>query len=275
MSDILALLQPHLPADVLAQACATARPSIPYRLSVAADLPLTASRVGGIGYWPQAQPYPVNPEGLPLALLAQVNLEELPAGAAQALGLPAHGILAFYIDAYDDVLGQDFDDLRGNSRYRCVYFADTAVPSLARAAQQALFDQVQGEEWYHPAAGEYAMHFAPPAPHYLLTETADFAALYGMEYGQWLNCYDSDVINPAFTQQGTSHLGGHAFFTQTDPRFYDSNLATSALLFQLDSYVGEGVDICWGDIGVGAFFIDPADFAARRFERAWYNWDCG
>ena len=96
-----------------------------------------------------------------------------------------------------------------------------------------------------------------------------------MEYGQWLNRYDNDVINAAFTQQGTNHLGGHAFFTQTDPRFYDSDLAVSTLLFQLDSYVGEGVDICWGDIGVGAFFIDPADLAARRFERAWYNWDCG
>ena len=275
MTDIIALLQPHLPADVLTQIRATARPSVSYHLRVADDLPLTASRVGGIGYWPQDQSCPVNAAGRPLALLAQINLDELPNGAAQALALPPHGILAFYIDAYDDVLGQDFDDLRNSSGYRCVYFADTAVPSLDRTAQQALFDQVQGEEWYHPAAAEYAMHFAPPAPHYLLSETAGFAALYGLEYGQWLNRCDSDVINAAFAQQGTSHLGGHAFFTQTDPRFYHSGLAASVLLFQLDSCVGEGVEVCWGDIGVGAFFIDPDDLTARRFARAWYNWDCG
>ncbi|WP_225756494.1 hypothetical protein [Cardiobacterium sp. Marseille-Q4385] len=79
MSDILALLQPHLPADVLAQARATARPSIPYRLSVAADLPLTALRVGGIGYWPQAQHYLV-PRRAAAALLALRTICLTPVG---------------------------------------------------------------------------------------------------------------------------------------------------------------------------------------------------
>ncbi|CAD2217284.1 Domain of unknown function (DUF1963), putative [Angomonas deanei] len=42
------------------------------------------------------------------------------------------------------------------------------------------------------------------------------------------------------------------------------------LLWQFDSEGG----MMWGDCGVCNLFIDPADLAARRFDRVWYNWDC-
>ena len=43
------------------------------------------------------------------------------------------------------------------------------------------------------------------------------------------------------------------------------------LLFQLDS--DEGMDLMWGDMGVGHFFIREADLAARDFSRVLYDWD--
>ena len=140
MSDpILAWLQSRLSATTLAHVRASAKPALPYRLRLAQALPAQASRVGGIGYWPQDRDYPRNAQGAPLALLAQFNLGELPPGAAQALDLPESGLLAFYIDPQSDLYGAHFDNPRDASGYRCVYFADTAAPSLTRDAQRALF----------------------------------------------------------------------------------------------------------------------------------------
>ena len=130
---LLTLLERRLPAAAVAQILDSAIPFLPYRLAPAvADLPLTASRVGGIGYWPQHLPLPVNAHGQPLALLAQINLGELPAGAAAAIGLPEHGLLAFYIDGYDDTFGMNDADLRNHRGYRCAYFADTTAPAYSR-----------------------------------------------------------------------------------------------------------------------------------------------
>ena len=128
---ILAFLEKHLSAAALAQVRASGKPALPYRLQPARNLAPTASRVGGIGYWPQDRDYPRNADERPLALLAQFNLGELPAGAAQALALPASGLLAFYIDPHSD----DY----GSSAAVCLYFADTSTPSLSRDAQRALF----------------------------------------------------------------------------------------------------------------------------------------
>ena len=133
---ILAFLEKHLSAAALAQVRASGKPALPYRLQPAHALPPEASRVGGIGYWPQDRDYPRNADERPLALLAQFNLGELPVGAAQVLALPASSLLAFYIDPHSDYYGMDA--LRGNGAV-CVYFADTRTPSLSRAAQRAFF----------------------------------------------------------------------------------------------------------------------------------------
>ena len=132
----LAWLQSRLSPTVFAQVRASGKAALPYRLHPAHDLATTASRVGGIGYWPQDRNYLRNAVERPLVLLAQFNLGELPVGAAQVLALPASSLLAFYIDPHSDYYGMDA--LRGNGAV-CVYFADTRTPSLSRAAQRAVF----------------------------------------------------------------------------------------------------------------------------------------
>ena len=135
--SILAFLEKHLTTAALEQVRASGKPALPYRLHPPArNLPLEASRVGGIGYWPQDRNYLHNAVERPLVLLAQFNLGELPVGAAQVLALPASSLLAFYIDPHSDYYGMDA--LRGNGAV-CVYFADTRTPSLSRAAQRAFF----------------------------------------------------------------------------------------------------------------------------------------
>lgn len=84
-------LKAHLSAEQIERIAASAQNVLALTLSAAPDnLPPTASRVGGIGYWPQQRDYPRNRRGRPLALLAQFNLAELPHHPS----LPNTGLLA-------------------------------------------------------------------------------------------------------------------------------------------------------------------------------------
>ena len=129
-------LKAHLSAEQIERIAASAQNVLALTLSPAPDnLPPTASRVGGIGYWPQQRDYPRNRRGRPLALLAQFNLAELPHHPS----LPNTGLLAFYIDPFDDGLGMDYNNPDNRRNIATVYFADTAAASLSRAEQRALF----------------------------------------------------------------------------------------------------------------------------------------
>ena len=135
---MLSQLQKYLSAEQIERIAASAKTVLALTLSPAPDsLPPTASRVGGIGYWPQQREYPRNHRGQPLALLAQFNLAELPPHPA----LPASGLLAFYIDPFSDSQGMDYDNPDNRSGIATVYFADTAAASLSRAEQRALFPE--------------------------------------------------------------------------------------------------------------------------------------
>lgn len=135
MSKLLSYLKEHLPTDEYQKVVATARPTINYTLTRTDNLPLTASKMGGIGYWDGSLDYPTATNGKPMALLAQINFDDIDDGALQAVGLPTIGILAFYIDPYD----ADYDKVVAKKTHRCVYFADINKPSLSRDEQLAMF----------------------------------------------------------------------------------------------------------------------------------------
>ena len=68
---------------------------------------------------------------------------------------------------------------------------------------------------------------------------------------------------------GSGHkLGGYPYFTQEDPRSAEG----MELLLQLDS--DDSVNMMWGDVGVGNFFIAPEDLKRGDFSRVAYSWDC-
>ena len=75
-------------------------------------LPLTASKVGGMGYLPMGETYPSQTDGKPLALLVQINFSEL-SNAVDLTQLPQplpdNGILQVYI-GNTDLYGADFDN---------------------------------------------------------------------------------------------------------------------------------------------------------------------
>ena len=76
-------------------------------------------------------------------------------------------------------------------------------------------------------------------------------------------------------ETGGHCIGGYPTFTQWDPRgVYDDFAGHTTLLFQLDSDQAEGIDIMWGDMGVGHFFVEPERLAALDFSSVLYDYDC-
>lgn len=344
MNPTIQLLRDKLPENIAEKIIATAQPTIHYTLEKAQDLPQTASRVGGVGYWASDCDYPRNAQGKPLALLAQINLEELPQGAAKALGLPQTGLLAFYFDAFDDLAGMNLDNVRDTSGNRCVYFADVSAPSLSREtlvamfpadayaspnqadndtnndkndeganlcdlatlfgdnpnmspeqAQQAVFqflgldpnalpekstsNEPPQDELLLPFWGEYRMIFQEISEQYATTDCLESqqAQTNLFDILEDLNV-DEDEAFELEEQINNYHdanrLRGYPRFSQGDPRENDAALGDSVLLFQLTSCcdLDGNTAVMWGDGGECQFFIDKADLAAQRFDKAWFYW---
>ncbi|MBR7002866.1 MAG: DUF1963 domain-containing protein, partial [Neisseriaceae bacterium] len=94
----------------------TATPFIKIKPKKAKKLPLTASKFGGVPYWLPEMPYPVDKNGDKLALLAQIDLAELP----PLPDFPEKGLLQFFI-SNDDLAGLDTDIPLSQKGYRVVY----------------------------------------------------------------------------------------------------------------------------------------------------------
>ncbi|WP_046174211.1 YwqG family protein [Domibacillus indicus] len=235
------------------------------------ELPLTTSKAGGIGYVPKRMEFPVNSDGRPLSLLAQINFAEMP----PLDPYPSHGLLAFYVDYYDDLIGADFDDYDNKDGYRVLYFESFEEESYSREEQLAMHTPFADEEQYLIVDTELAM-LPALSQQILLTDSIEFERVFG------IGKYEFDGFDPYDEKYDDlmgfgTQLGGYPSFTQTDPREYMKNgKQDHVLLFQLDSCFGSGQDweIMWGDAGIGNFFISLDDLKAKKFENAWYNWDC-
>jgi len=76
-----------------------------------------------------------------------------------------------------------------------------------------------------------------------------------------------------FTQPlAQAWVGGYAVFAQSDPRGIREDEDWVPLL-EINSSNEHGLDILWGDSGVGAFFIRRADLRNKDFSKVLYYWD--
>ena len=221
------------------------------------------SKVGGFPYLPTGVNYPTAPDGRELFFLAQFNFADMPRLAP----FPEKGILQFYI--YDDDLyGMDFDDGENPDTFRVLYF-----PEVIRdeKALQTGFSMIRDYDLlpHHPEVS-YPLTFElaeeiVPSTDYRFGQTfgADFFQQFGEQEWNILDEFNRSV-------RSIGHkVGGYAYFTQDDPRRPEDPML---LLFQLDS--DEGMDLMWGDMGVGHFFIREKDLVAGEFGRVLYDWDC-
>jgi uncharacterized protein YwqG len=221
------------------------------------------SKVGGAPYLPIGTPYPTTPEGLNLFFLAQINFEEMPALAP----FPQKGLVQFYIND-DDLYGMDFDDGANQDQFRVLYFPEVLKNEKSLQSTHKMlrdYDLLPHHpETSHPLQFEMAEEVVPSSDYRFWQH---FDPSFFQQFGE--KEWDvMDEFGRAVRAQGHK-VGGYAYFTQDDPRRKDDPML---LLFQLDS--DEGMDLMWGDMGVGHFFIRESDLKSGDFSKVLYDWDC-
>jgi hypothetical protein len=271
-------------------------------LSVEADeLPLGASRFGGLPDLPQTIAWPRGAER-PLALAAQLRLADVAPHDQSGL-LPPSGWLYFFFDAIDESpfeaigarapawqvfyfegeLGQlrrvdppaNADERNLFSASALGFAAEMTLPSYGSTLLDALGLTPEVRDLYEDVVFSLHRPVPMPAGHSLGT----VRRLFGKLQHRWIG----DPIH---------RLLGHPEHFQQDPRLDwqriseklplvsspDATLRASAqdwkLLLQLDAYEG-GPNWLWGDNGTMYFGLRSADLAARRFDRVQWTVECG
>lgn len=233
----------------------TIKPAISIKLSSQPAQYPWSSKVGGAPYLPVDMDYPVDIEGKKLQFLAQINFEEMP----HLEGYPNQGILVFYIGT-DDLYGANFDDPTNQNQFKVIYFEDITHDVKIILPEYAEESPIQCES---------SMVFKS-VQRIISGQDFNFERLLGKEVYEYF-LENEELFEKDYGAQG--HLvGGYPYFTQDDPRGWNEKIQDYILLFQLDT--DDDFDICWGDAGVGNFFIHPNDLKNRDFSRVAYTWDC-
>lgn len=222
------------------------------------------SKVGGMPYWPKSMAWPTSPEGRPLFFLAQINFAETPA----LQPFPRTGIVQFFIHD-DDLYGMDFDDGQNPDTFRVVFHEHILEDSAALQSKSPHTEWEEDLLPHHPEES-YPLLFGLGEEVAPITDY-QFYQHFGGDFFRQFGEKEWDVmgeLEKSVRAQGHK-IGGYAYFTQDDPRRADDPML---LLLQLDS--DETMDLMWGDMGVGHFFIREKDLAARDFSRVLYDWDC-
>ena len=255
----------------------TQREVIRITLSLADNLALTDSKLGGTPYIPQGGALPTSVDGKPLFMLAQINCEQLPENTLY----PKKGLLQFWIAATEDYLyGLDLNNLCNNENKRVIYY-----PTIGAALPiENFIENYTFENCYLPfdADLQFALHFTNGTETFSIEEKAAERKF----IRKWNEIFSDDIkemwdlpretcqiIDNLLLKDSAGHkIGGYPYFTQVDPR--EENDPHTFLLLQIDTDEVENKEILWGDCGVANFFISPEDLAACQFDNVLYNWDC-
>jgi hypothetical protein len=259
------------------------------------EVPLGASRMGGLPDLPSDLEWPRPPEGRPLAFLAQLNLADA-TGVRLEIPLPRTGQMYFFYDAEKQPCGIDPSD-QGHWR---VLYTETGEADLRRAEPPA-----ELPEGYRLDIRVVRLEPALFLPSWetLSAVQANGAgpmsgvgplqeALASGSYAEWV----SEIHDVAEGEMDCRFLG-HPLEVQSAmpgglpsitypgsmPKSADLGASSSLerrpmptsewrLLLQLDSTGGPGW--MWGDSGRLYLWIPRTDLEARRFENVWVNLQC-
>ena len=245
------------------------------------------SKVGGLPYFPEGAQVPTNVAGKPLYLLAQINCGQI----GELPDFPQKGMLQFFISD-NDLYGCPLSVPSPQENWRVVYYPEIdKTTDPARAAE--LFGDGSDRE-LSPFSGEYKMTFAR-ADEGISINDYRFEEMFVEGWNElnpgdeiddimdlddevyeflWDGAGSDEEEDEEEGKKGCEHkIGGYPFFTQSDPREDEEN-DYDTLLFQLDTDGANGVDVMWGDLGIGNFFINREALKNLDFSDVLYNWDC-
>lgn len=217
------------------------------------SLPIHSSKFLGKPYLPTDMEYPKDKENKPMILWTQINFSDIPI----LEGYPKKGILQFFLSAE----WFDMDD------YKVIFHEN--ITEEFQTDFSFLTEEMYEES---PIYCEHQLGFHKEVE-YGSSEDFRFDMTFnGKDYWDFHETLTKDQKNEIEKIiDGTDHkIGGYAYFTQADIRDYNKELKQDLLLLQIDT----DEEIMFGDSGVANFFINPEDLKNKRFEKAWFNWDC-
>lgn len=238
---------------------ATLRPRISMRATPRDHLTLWQSKLGGLPYLPKGARYPMDRQGRPMFLVAQVNFAEAP----HLEPFPEEGLLQLFITGFEYDYGSE------NQDYRLVYY-----PEVQRKRNLLTTD----------------FDFLPVFPEVPLTQS--YSLRFKLEY-EPVSCseenrWNASIPGPGWSDEdylgkkmdelwetygqtfyaGGHKLGGYAHHAQGGPYTNERRM----ILLQIDSDKAAG--IMWGDDGTYSVFIDPRRLARRDFSKTFCYYDC-
>ena len=259
----------------------TQREVICILLSLADNLALTDSKLGGTPYIPQGGALPTSVDGKPLFMLAQINCEQLPENTLY----PKKGLLQFWIAATEAPLyGLDYEAPCSNDFKQVIYYPDfgEALP-IDDFINDYTFDN---ENLPFNSKRQFALHFKKDTESISLEERAAtqlFFEKWNEAFSTHITTIDEffdevpddicEEINAYLLKEPTGHkIGGYPYFIEYDPR--EENDPHTFLLLQIDIDNVEGEEICWGNLGsVANFFISPEDLDNCKFDNIFFHWE--
>ena len=259
----------------------TQREVIRITLSLADNLALTDSKLGGTPSIPQGGALPTSVDGKPLFMLAQINCEQLPENTLY----PKKGLLQFWIAATETPLyGLDYEAPCSNDFKRVIYYPTfgEALP-IDDFINDYTFDD---ENLPFNSKTQFALHFKKDTESISLEERAAtqlFFQKWNESFSTHITTIDEffdevpddicEEINAYLLKEPTGHkIGGYPYFIEYDPR--EENAPHTFLLLQIDIDNIEGEEICWGNLGgIANFFISSEDLDNCKFDNIFFHWE--
>ncbi|CUS21007.1 LAQU0S02e03598g1_1 [Lachancea quebecensis] len=225
------------------------------------------SKFGGEPYFPRDFQYPLDEDGKPMKLLAQVNFEDMPA----LKNYPKRGILQFYLTTNDVAYGLDYEPPHQQRYFRILYFEEVLRDEGKLVSDFSFLPAKKPNDEDFPVESESKITFTRQIE---LMTPFDYRFRETVPIPSAVWTFDVELKYEEMHDAFHHKVGGYGAFVQGDPRLESCTDYSSYthLLFQIAS--DDDIDCCWGDGGVANFFITEEDLKNRFFDRVLYNWDC-
>jgi uncharacterized protein YwqG len=223
-------------------------------LKGAETLPIKQSKFLGKPYVAINKAYPKAKDETPMIMLAQINFSETP----QLENYPTKGILQLFVPSKDWYDMAEFEIIYNES-------TDEEYQTDFTFLTPELYEE-------SPINCEHKLDFKKEIEYGGREDfrfQMDFDGKDYFEYQETLPKEQQEEMDKLFYVIGHK-IGGYAYFTQSDPRDYDSERKNDVLLFQIDI----DDEIMFGDSGVGNVFINFEDLKNKNFDKAYFYWDC-
>jgi uncharacterized protein YwqG len=246
--------------------------------------PPWTSKFRGQPYLPKGSAYPRDPAGRPLILLVQLNFAEMP----PLEGYPSTGILQLFVSGLlstEQVWGlvqykeepfnaeRYFASLQDQRFFRVLYHSHPTMDSSKLDSPPA-----PGYDYVLPIMDEARLTFTKKSE-YVSPYDYKFEKVFGKKASNFFSAFghkEEEIGNRYIDfahEWAPAKIGGYASFMQGDPRELKPN-EDWLLLLEIQSVdASEGVEVMWGDAGVGGLFIRRSDLAKRDFSKVAYYWD--